>query len=385
MKIVLASSSSGSRGGGELYLLYLGRALAQRGHRIILWASSHPRMDELTNSFSAFGEVKRSAYHNTYDLRGRSITGQLNLYAAGKAAFEWRQLEPDIVHLNKQNLEDGLDLLRATRLSRLPNLCTIHLTQSAHFLRAKFAILRDAVSKRALRRYPGLLVTVLESRRRDLLEFIGPSPRVRLIPNGVPMFDLSQKEVVRAGKRQELGYAPADMLFVAVGRMVSQKRPLLFLDLAERIRLEIPGAQFLWVGDGDLSTEWDTIVKQRDLSRFVRRLSWQPDVQTLLFAADVFLHVAEYEGLPLAVLEAMSAALPVMLTPNLLHEMSFLNANNSIPLAEGNAWVDALNDRLNRHRRGLAARQLCEAEFSFSKMAENYEMLYNFTLRRQST
>ena len=32
MKILLASSSSGSRGGGELYLVYLGRALAQRGH-----------------------------------------------------------------------------------------------------------------------------------------------------------------------------------------------------------------------------------------------------------------------------------------------------------------------------------------------------------------
>jgi hypothetical protein len=33
MKILLASSSSGSRGGGELYLIYLGRALAQRGHQ----------------------------------------------------------------------------------------------------------------------------------------------------------------------------------------------------------------------------------------------------------------------------------------------------------------------------------------------------------------
>ena len=60
MKILLASSSSGSRGGGELYLVYLGRALAHRGHAVTLWASTNPRMDELANTFSGFGQVLRS-------------------------------------------------------------------------------------------------------------------------------------------------------------------------------------------------------------------------------------------------------------------------------------------------------------------------------------
>src|SRR5688500_16843185 len=78
MKILLVSSSSGSRGGGELYLLYLGRALAQRGHSLTLWASTHTRMDELANSFSGIGEVLRSPYRNTYDHRGRSISSYLD-------------------------------------------------------------------------------------------------------------------------------------------------------------------------------------------------------------------------------------------------------------------------------------------------------------------
>ena len=62
MKVLLASSSSGSRGGGELYLVYLGRALAHRGHAVTLWASTNPRMDELANTFSGFGQVLRSGY-----------------------------------------------------------------------------------------------------------------------------------------------------------------------------------------------------------------------------------------------------------------------------------------------------------------------------------
>lgn len=188
MKVLLASSSSGSRGGGELYLVYLGQALAQRGHVVTLWASSNSRMDELARTFSRFGEVLRSDYENTYDQRGRSIESYLNFGASQRVASVWRKAAPDFIHVNKQNLEDGLDLLRAARLSGIPNLCTIHLTQSARYLKAKFSAPRDFVSRRALREYPGLLVTVLENRRCDLADFLGEAPRIRVIPNGVPLF-----------------------------------------------------------------------------------------------------------------------------------------------------------------------------------------------------
>src|SRR5687767_1172892 len=111
MKILLVSSSSGSRGGGELYLLCLARALLQRGHSVVLWASSHPRMDELANSFTAFGQVTRSSYRNTYDRRSRSLGSYLSYLTPARVAREWRALNVDFIHLNKQNLEDGLDLL----------------------------------------------------------------------------------------------------------------------------------------------------------------------------------------------------------------------------------------------------------------------------------
>jgi hypothetical protein len=149
-------------------------------------------MDELANSFSAFGTVQRSKYHDSYDTYGRSIASHLSYWTAARSAWEWRYSGADFIHINKQTLEDGLDLLRAARLSGIPNLCTIHLTQSAKDLRAKFAGVRDCVAKHALKVYPGLLVAVLERRRRDLLEFLGPTPRVRLIPNGVPLFELRQ-------------------------------------------------------------------------------------------------------------------------------------------------------------------------------------------------
>ena len=382
MKIILASTSSGSRGGGELYLLYLGRALAQRGHEPILWASTHSRMDELANSFSAFGTVQRSKYHDAYDSYGRSIASHLSYWTAARSAWEWRNFGADFIHINKQTLEDGLDLLRAARLSGVPNLCTIHLTQSARYLRAKFAGLRDCVAKHALKVYPGLLVAVLERSRRDLLKFLGPTPRIRLIPNGVPLFDLRQREPMRAVKREELGFSPNELVFLAVGRMMAQKRPLLFLETAQRIHRTLPEARFVWIGDGPLVPEWDRWIEEHNMSAIVRRIPWQLDVLPFLFSADMFLHVAEFEGLPVALLEAMSASLPVMLTSNLLGEMPFLDKDNAICFENSDEDILALRNRARLQKIGIAGRGLAEAEFSFSKMAESYEMLYHFTRRR---
>ena len=372
MKILLVSTSSGSRGGGELCLLYLGRALALRGHEVTLWASGHARMDELAGGFAAFGKVVRAPYVNTYDRRGRSLASYFDGATARRVAARWRALAPDAIHLNKQNLEDGLDLMEAARLSRIPCLAMMHITQSAAYLRAAQAGLRDFVSRRALRRFPGLLVTTPGSRRDDLVDFIGDARRVRTVLNGVPIPELAALAAQRPAKRRELGIADNEVLFVAVGRMMPQKRPLLFLEIAARILRELPNAKFLWIGDGDLAEAWDREVAAKALADKVRRLPWQTDAPAFLAAADVFLHVAEFEGLAFAILEALAAGLPCAITPNLLAEMPFLNSTNSIAIAEDNAWLTSVKNPAI----GKAARALAEKDFSFATMAENYEALY---------
>src|SRR4051812_42093326 len=113
MKILLASSSSGSRGGGEIFLKYLGQGLAARGHELIFWCAQHPRMDELADGLASIGEVVRAPYRNFYDYKTRILATCLNNGTSRKLAAEWLHLRPDVVHVNKQNLEDGLDMLRA--------------------------------------------------------------------------------------------------------------------------------------------------------------------------------------------------------------------------------------------------------------------------------
>ena len=92
---------------------------------------------------------------------------------------------------------------------------------------------------------------------------------------------------------------------VFVGRAVPERRPDLFAAIAGRFR-ERPDVSFEWVGDGPLKSELERAG--------VEVTGWlsPEEVATRLAAADVVVHLATFEGLPLALLEAMRAGRPVI-------------------------------------------------------------------------
>jgi glycosyltransferase involved in cell wall biosynthesis len=319
-------------------------------------------MDELAGQFAGIGPVLRAPYRNTYDRPSRSLGAAADRAAAERAARDWRGF--DLVHLNKQNLEDGLDLLRAAGLAGRPTVCTVHLTQTARYLEARFAGARDFVARRALLRYPGIFAAVLEKRRAELAQFLGPAGRVVAIPNGVPV----PAAAAAPGSRGRFRV-------VGVGRMVPQKRPLLFLEHAAEIVRQVPGAEVVWVGDGPLAPEWDRAVAAAGMEGKITRAGWRDDVGAFLAEADLFLHVAEYEGLPLAILEAMAAGLPCAVTRNLADELDCLNPGNRWIVGE-TAWGEVFADRARLAAMGAAARETIRERYSCGAMAAAYEELY---------
>ena len=368
MRILLASSSSGSHGGGEIFLRYLGDALVEAGHDVALWASDHPRMDELAASFQT---AIRSTYRNTYDLRTRSLGASFHRKNVDAAASEWKAWQPDIVHINKQNLEDGLDLLKAAKISKLPNLCTVHITQSAGYLKANNAWLRDAVSRRALRNYPNLLTAVSDQRRRELQAFAGLNGSVRRIYNGIPDVHPADLPRWRTACREQLGLDPSHRLITTVARMTAQKCPQAFLDAAREISQRQDDARFLWVGDGDFAPQWDAWVAEHGMSDRIQRLGWQHDTRPWFAASDVYLHLAEFEGLPLAILEAMRMSLPCFVAPSIADEVD-LFGDGPIRRAEGN-WIDRIPEAGSFRD---PTRKLYEEHFRAGTMARQFVSLY---------
>jgi glycosyltransferase involved in cell wall biosynthesis len=377
MRVLLVSSSSGSRGGGEIFLLTLAEQLAKLGHAPSLWASNHFRMNELCNRFEGWGPVHRFPYQNTYDRRSRVIGALLDRPAAQRVARHWQSLRPDIIHLNKQNLEDGLDLVAAAHKAGLPGVMTLHVTQSARQLGARFGILRDFVTRSFLQSYPGILVAIGRSRLADLQGFLNGSERARLVENGVPIPSREEQDTWRMEIRRKLGFNTSDLLGIAVGRMVEQKRPALFLSLAEQVCRRIPRSRFVWVGGGPLEEWWQTELKRRCLDQQIAMTGWVANPQPYYAAADFLLHTAHFEGLPLALLEGASWGLPIAVTQNLYADLDFLPELGALVAdPEKPDWGDCLADPAEREKLGSRARALVISRFSSERMAKNYIDLY---------
>jgi glycosyltransferase involved in cell wall biosynthesis len=386
MKILFVSSSSGSRGGGELYLIYLGQELAKRGHKVGLWCSQHPRMDELANSFSHFGQVLRSPYVNTYDRKTRCFGDAFPRFHQAYLS-QWQEFQPDILHLNKQNLEDGLDLLALSKHLSVPCLATVHITQTQTSLGAAFGQVRDFIAKIALNNFQGSLVAISENRAQELTQFLFPAKntaeKVVVIDNGVRIPETSERLAKRQATRFQLALQPDELLILAVGRMEAQKQPLLFLQWATHLKDRIPSARFLWVGDGRLASVWDEWVREHQAQEYIQRLGWQNDVTPFLAAADGFFHPAKFEGLPFALLEAMAWSLPCVITPSLADELKF-TPNVCFVAAEDETFTGKENFSNPRLRQtvAIAGHQLSQQKFSLGTMVDKYENLYTSLTKR---
>jgi glycosyltransferase involved in cell wall biosynthesis len=341
-----------------------------------MWIPKHARMDELAEKCARFAGILRANYHNTYDYRARSLSTCLNWNVSRRIASEWKALRPDIIHINTQNLEDGLDLLRAADQCALPSVCTIHLTQTAHYLRAKAAWLRDMIARSQLKKYKGVFVTVQEQRRKKLCEFLSENVSTTTIFNGVPSFKPARLRGLREAKRQELGLTDDAVLVLGVGRLVAQKQPMRFLSIAKELHVREPSTRFLWVGDGKLGNQWQETIINQQLGSYVSSVEWQQDMLPYYAAGDLLLHVAQFEGLPFVVIEAMATGMACAVTRDLFLEIPLFNEGNVLFVEDIDELAKALINRPTLARIADAGRKLAESEFTLEKMIKSYEQLY---------
>jgi glycosyltransferase involved in cell wall biosynthesis len=338
-------------------------------------------MDELEKLFKPLGRVVRYHFTNTYDYRLRSAKHLIEPSRhSRRIAEEWKKIAPDVVHINKQNLEDGLDLLEAANGSEIPAVATIHMTQSARYLGAVLAGIRDFTSHRFLCRFAGKLVTVSENRKIDLQNFLLRHKPVTNIDNGICVKSSSEIATRRKAMRSRLKISDSACVIVSVGRLNKQKRPELFFQLAGTIGQREPAVHFIWVGDGMLRREMESLIDDRGV-RNVMITGWTDQVIDYLAAADVYVHTADYEGLPFSLLEAMGVGLPCFVRASLMKDLPFQFDAEIKELNSAQNFITQLKDEDTLKKMGQAARQRVKDDYSVELMAEKYEQVYRSCLR----
>jgi glycosyltransferase involved in cell wall biosynthesis len=358
-------------------------------------------MDELCGKFQQRGNVLRSPYINTYDKPLRSLQNGISAHQAKVLREQWMSWSPDIIHLNKQNLEDGLDLMGILEEMCVPSICTIHLTQTALALKAKFGCMRDWMARRILRRFRGVFITVSEQRAVELRR-VCPGQSVVVVPNGVPLLSETELADLRVKMRVSLRLSQEEKLIVAVGRFVDQKRPLLFLSEAIHLKQVWPQSCFFWIGaavdvgflwggnktglhGSNLHREWKNRVRRAGLGSSITLMPWQEDITPYLAAADWYFHTAAFEGLPFSLLEAMAAGVPTAVTPDIIRETGFLNRENTLVLEPDMDWRAILEDAKGNVRRADSARELIRNYYSREEMGRSYQALYEKNLSQATS
>jgi glycosyltransferase involved in cell wall biosynthesis len=170
--------------------------------------------------------------------------------------------------------------------------------------------------------------------------------------------------------------------FITVGRLAPVKNQALMVAAFARVAREQTGARLRVVGDGPERGALEEQVRRLGLEGRVEFLGFRADIEALLAEAHVFVMSSHYEGISIAILEAMRARLPVVASrvggvPDTVED-----GRSGLLFADGDeeAMARAMG-RLARSGReraemGEEGFRRLQREFSMDSMLEKYYALY---------
>jgi glycosyltransferase involved in cell wall biosynthesis len=248
-------------------------------------------------------EARRLGFRTeSLDMR-RGVPDPRGLARAARLIRDWR---PDVVHSHMVHANLMARVLRL--MVPIPVLVsTIHniyeggpLRMMAYRLSNTLVDHMTIVSEAAADRFVG--------------DRIMPRGLLTVIANGV---DTEQIRNVPAGSRESVRATlgmHGEFAWLAVGRFETAKDYPTMLRAFAQVRSRQPGAVLLLVGRGSLQAETEVLARELGLGDAVRFLGVRNDVPMLMNAADGYVMSSAWEGMPMVLLEAGAAGLPIVAT-----------------------------------------------------------------------
>lgn len=261
----------------------------------------------------------------------------------------------DVVELAEMLTADGTEVLHtslihanilgvaAGRLARVPVVSSLHGTLDDTGRHRRHVRLLETT---ALRWGAQRVIAVGRSVAEEHAARLG-GRQIDVVPNAVrPAVRLTS--AARDRMRLSFGIGPSAPLLLTVGRLTPEKGQDVLLSAFATVVQRHPTCRLLLVGDGPLLPALREQAAALGVEDAVRLVGQRDDVPSLLKTADVFVSASLYEGLPLAVLEAMAAGLPVVATsvgevPTLLGDGRGVVVPPSSPTALGTAVSELLD------------------------------------------
>lgn len=213
--------------------------------------------------------------------------------------------------------------------------------------------------------------------RRDWIE----RSKVELIYNGIDIPN-QPSETTREQARKELGLSEEHFVIGTVSRLEEQKGHNYLIDAVKKLKDSIPNLKVLIVGSGTLELHLKKRVEDEGLKDYIDFLGPRRNIPDLLRSFDVFVFPSLWEGLPVALLEALACSLPAIVTPvGGVGEIIEDGINGIfVPPRDSDSLEKAVlalyNDRELRGRLGNEGQRTVFERFNAALMVKKLESLY---------
>jgi glycosyltransferase involved in cell wall biosynthesis len=323
------------------------------------------------------------ANYKTFDM-GASFLDARILF---QLVRQLRQYRPDILHCH---------LVRANLYGRIAAVIACVPVVISTLRNVEEYMTGDDIVSRAVRKVEyltaGLVskyVAVSENVRQSAVASLQLIPnQIITILNAVDFSPFCQIAEDRACIRAELNLQPDDIVVGSVGRLHRQKNYSFLIKLAQTLCTVFEKVYFVIVGEGEERQALDLMVAELGLRERVLLIGFRSDIPRLLQAFDIFVLPSLYEGLPRAVMEAMSVGLPCVVTDVGGNAEAVIHGETGFvwPVGDFASFASSLENLLRnpslRNAMGLAGRARAQKVFSANRMAQQYEYLYMSLLER---
>jgi glycosyltransferase involved in cell wall biosynthesis len=307
---------------------------------------------------------------------GRSISPLKDLNAFFLLLREIRKFKPDVIHTH--TAKAGV-LGRVAGLVAAPRAKRVH-TFHGHLLHGYFGSGKTQIVifvEKLLALSTARLVAIGNSVKRDLLEVgVGGEPKYEVIFPGLQVLQIHPKMKAR----EQLGLESDKKYFVFVGRLTQIKRPDRLLDIARFLKVNYPDTHILIAGAGELLA---TIKGKSDSEGLpMTFLGWRNDIDLILSAADIAILCSDNEGIPLTLIQAAQAGLPIISTDvGSVSDIVSHGVNGLLTETTSDGLISAAKSLLDsasmRDDFGKAGQKRAHQYFTSEAMVKHHERLYS--------
>lgn len=312
----------------------------------------------------------------------RALSPKKDIKALIQAVKIIKKEKPDLVHCH--SAKGGVIGRIAARLTGTKSVYTAHafsFLSSESRKKAKIYLLLEKIA-----RMKSTLLACSESERKLGVDVVGyKEDRALVWSNAVPDSKPQVAESLNPAEDIHIP-APGEKYIVTIGRPSYQKNPLFMVDVAKGIHKKYPEIKFYLLGAGFYSPmldEMKSLIHEYGLDDVFYILPWLCHAETLRFVEGSMLYFSTslYEGLPIAVIEAMSLGKAVIASNVLGNKDCIKDGYNGmlLPLDDG-IFVDKMCELIEkeslREEMGSNSRKYFESDFLIDNRIKALEDIY---------